>query len=107
MEEIFIPVLSHFENENPWTASRGRMRCRVVPTAAGESAQSVLTAQVWEGPWAYEYSTVEETKVFPLTEAGRAGLAAWLEQWAQAMNARPRQSLAEDIARRQEPEASH
>ena len=45
MEELFLPVLSHFQNGNFWTASGGRMQCRVDP---GEEA---LTAQVWEGPW--------------------------------------------------------
>ena len=31
MDELFLPVLSHFENGNFWTASGGRMRYRVDP----------------------------------------------------------------------------
>ena len=64
-EELFLPVLSHFENGNFWTASGGALRYKVVPDT-GESPR--LTAEVWEGPWRYQDSTVEETKEFPLSE---------------------------------------
>ena len=43
-EELFLPVLSHFENGNFWTASGGALRCRVEPDT-GENPR--LTAQVW------------------------------------------------------------
>ena len=66
-EELFLPVLSHFENGNFWTASGGALRYKVVPDT-GESPR--LTAEVWEGPWRYQDSTVEETKEFPLSEEG-------------------------------------
>ena len=72
-EELFLPVLSHFENGNFWTASGGAMRCRV-DADTGESPH--LTAQVWEGPWRLQDSRVEETREFPLTEEGLAGLRA-------------------------------
>ena len=49
-ERLFLPVLSHFENKNFWTASGGRMRYRVDPVL-GEDQPPALTAQVWEGPW--------------------------------------------------------
>ena len=61
-EAIFLPVLSHFENENFWTASGGRMRYRVDPVKGDEENPPSLTAQVWEGPWRLQDSTVEETK---------------------------------------------
>ena len=96
-EELFLPVLSHFENGNFWTASGGAMRCRV-DSDTGESPH--LTAQVWEGPWRLQDSRVEETREFPLTEEGLAGLRAWLLEWQETMNARPRKSLAEAIAAR-------
>ena len=54
-EELFLPVLSHFENGNFWTASGGALRYKVVPDT-GESPR--LTAEVWEGPWRYQDSTV-------------------------------------------------
>ena len=49
----------------------GRMRYRVVPE------EENLTAEVWEGPWGYELSTVEEKRWFPLDGEG-AGAAAGL-----------------------------
>ena len=102
MEELFLPVLSHFQNKNPWSASVGRLRYRVIPTLAENEEESLLTAQVWEGPWAYEFSTVEESKTFPLSEAGLEELPRWLLQWAEAINARPKGTMAEDDQRRVE-----
>lgn len=101
MAELFLPVLSHFQNGNPWTASAGRLRLRILPTLPdGETEEGVLTAQVWEGPWAYEFSQVEETRAFPLSQEGLDALSPWLEQWRQQIEARPKRSLAEDLSRR-------
>ena len=96
MAELFLPVLSHFQNKNPWSASAGRLRYRILPTVAEQEADSFLTAEVWEGPWAYEFSTVEETKTFPLSEEGLTALPPWLVEWADKVNARPKRSRAED-----------
>ena len=90
-EELFLPVLSHFENGNFWTASGGALRYKVVPDT-GESPR--LTAEVWEGPWRYQDSTVEETKEFPLSEEGLEELRGWLARWRTEMNARPKKTLA-------------
>lgn len=103
MAELFLPVLSHFQNENPWSASAGRLRYRIVPTVAKDEADSFLTVEVWEGPWAYEFSTVEESKAFPLSEEGLSALPGYLDRWAQTVNARPRRTMAEDEQRRKEP----
>ena len=91
-EELFLPVLSHFENGNFWTASGGALRYKVVPDT-GESPR--LTAEVWEGPWRYQDSTVEETKEFPLSEEGLEELRGWLARWRTEMNARPKKTLEE------------
>lgn len=104
MAELFLPVLSHFQNENPWSASAGRLRYRILPTVAEREEDSLLTVEVWEGPWAYEFSTVEETKTFPLSEEGLAALPPFLLQWAGTVNARPKRTMAEDDGRRTEPE---
>lgn len=104
MEEMFLPVISHFQNRNPWVASAGRLRFRVVPSFP-EEGEPILTAQVWEGPWAYEFSTVEAAQDFPLTGEGAARLRTWLEEWAEKVNARPARTLAENVARRVEPPA--
>lgn len=94
MEEIYLPVLSHFQNENFWTASAGRMRYRVEPK------DGALVAQVWEGPFGYALSEVEETTSFPLSNPGLEELRAWVGRWSAAINARPPRSLAENLERR-------
>ena len=99
-EAIFLPVLSHFENENFWTASGGRMRDRVDPVKGDEENSPSLTAQVWEGPWRLQDSTVEETKSFPMTEEGLEELRVWVMAWQQTINARPERSLAETLQAR-------
>ena len=97
-EELFLPVLSHFENGNFWTASGGALRYKVVPDT-GESPR--LTAEVWEGPWRYQDSTVEETKEFPLSEEGLEELRGWLARWRTL-----EETLAARAARRAELEAA-
>lgn len=104
MAELFLPVLSHFQNENPWTSSIGRLRCRVIPTVSGEEEGGILTAEVWEGPWAYEFSTVEGAETFPLSQEGLEALREWLTGWGETVNVRPPRSLEENMARRVEPE---
>lgn len=96
MPDFFLPVLSHFQNGNPWSASAGRLRYRILP----DGGAGTLTAEVWEGPWAYEYSTVEATRAFPLTEAGLSLLPAWLEEWRVAVESRPRRTWEENAQRR-------
>lgn len=103
MEELFLPVLSHFQNKNPWSASAGRLRYRILPTVNDEDLSGTLTVEVWEGPWAYEFSTVEESKTFPLTEEGLEALPAYVLQWAETVNSRPERTMAEDDGRRVEP----
>ena len=98
MPDMFFPVLSHFQNGNPWSASLGRLRFRIIPS--GEDKNAILTAQVWEGPWAFEFSSVEEEKVFPLTQEGLDQLPVWLGEWGETVNARPPRTLEENIARK-------
>lgn len=92
--DYFLPVLSHFQNGNFWTASSGRMRYQVVPD--GET----LCAQVWEGPWNRNDSPIEEERRFPLAEEGVERLRAWLEEWQQTIDARPPRSLVETLQAR-------
>ena len=42
MEEMFLPVLSHFQNGNAWTGSGGRLRYQLGP------GEETLAARVWE-----------------------------------------------------------
>ena len=98
-ERLFLPVLSHFENKNFWTASGGRMRYRVDPVL-GEDQPPALTAQVWEGPWRLQDSIVEETRSFPMTEEGLEELRSWVLDWQKQINARPLKSMKETLAAR-------
>ena len=91
MEACFLPVLSHFQNANAWTGSGGRLRYQLVPE--GEE----INAQVWEGPFCLELSTVEEARAFPLSEAGLEDLRSWLAGWEETVNSRPPRSLAETL----------
>ena len=99
-QELFLPVLSHFENGNFWTASGGRMRYRVDPVKEEEENPPSLTAQVWEGPWRLQDSTVEEPKSFHMTEEGLEELRSWVLVWQETINARPPRSLKETLQAR-------
>ena len=104
METIFLPVLSHFQNENIWIASDDKLRYQVTPTAAagedGEEKQ-VLVAETWEGPWSREFSVIESVKEFPMSDDGIEELRAWLIAESAEINARPDKSLEENLARRE------
>lgn len=96
MEQFFLPVLSHFQNENFWTASDRRMRYLVTPQEV-----EILEAQVWEGPWGHAFSQVEEVATFPLSEEGLQQIRDWCARWSQTINARPPRTLAETLAMRE------
>lgn len=94
--EFFLPVLSHFENGNGWTASDGKFQYHLKPT------EDIIQAEGWEGPFAYEFSAMEETATFPLTEEGLVEIKVWIDQWAATMNARPDKTLAQMQQAREE-----
>ena len=99
MAQMFLPVLSHFQNKNPWSASAGRMRYRILPDVEA----GTLTVEVWEGPWSREFSNPELTETFPLSQEGLDALPEWLDVRQQDINARPERTLEENIARKVEP----
>lgn len=110
MAEYFMPVLSHFQNENPWSACVGRLQYWITPVIPKDENKkpvfdgATLAVQVWEGPWERELSTMEETKTFPLTDEGIAAIPAYLETWRKTIQARPQRTLEENIARSMEPQ---
>lgn len=99
MAELYLPVLSHFQNQNTWIASDKRLRFKVTPGEEG------LSAEIWEGPWAYDLSRVEETCVFPMEDEGIDALRLWLLEKAAEVNKRPKRTLADELARREQKEA--
>ena len=98
MEEVFLPVLSHFQNGNAWTGSGGRLRYRLVPESV------LISAAVWEGPFCYELSAAEEKREFPMTEEGLEEIRTWLLDWGGQINTRPPKSLDETLEMRKQPQ---
>lgn len=94
MENLYLPVLSHFQNGNIWTGSAGRLRYCLTPDG------DLITAEVWEGPFSYAMSQIEETVSFPLKEEGLNTLAEWLQAWDTKINARPARSISETLQMR-------
>ena len=84
-EKIFLPTLHWFAMKNPFTGSYGNFRFRAVPDVIMATAkevdfeQSSIRCELWHGLYCYEKSTVEEEKIFPLTEEGRQEMKSWLE----------------------------
>ena len=104
MEGMFLPVLSHFQNENIWISSDGKLRYQVTPaTVTGEDGQEeqILVAETWEGPWSREFSAIEGIEEFPMTEDGIEELRVWLILESEKINERPDKSMEENLARRE------
>ena len=104
MEVMFLPVLSHFQNENIWIASDGKLRYQVGPVTVEKedgTKEELLIGEVWEGPWSREFSVIEEVEEFPMTEDGIEDLRAWLILESLEINDRPDKSLEENMARRE------
>lgn len=85
MADIFIPTLHTFAMKNPFTGSEGLFRFKITPDVVMATAKEVdfeassIKAEYWHGQFCYEMSEIEAEKIFPLTEAGREEMKAWLE----------------------------
>lgn len=87
MAEIFLPTLHTFAMDNIFTGSCGALRYRVAPTVVKlpdnkkevDMANSSILAEFWHGPFCYEKSEMEGSRVFPMSEQGRTELFAWLQ----------------------------
>ncbi len=84
-----IPLLHYFKCKNIYSASMGGLFFRLTPGKrkvtgpdGAEEEQSVLTLDYWPGPWTLESTdpALRTRKDFPLTDEGRAGAAALLEE---------------------------
>ncbi len=82
--EIFLPVLHSFENDNIFTGSHGAFRFKITPIVVKLNAkevdmeQSTVKAEYWHGPLCYEMSQIEAERVFPMSEEGREAMRTWL-----------------------------
>ena len=81
---IFLPTLHTFAMNNVFTGSCGLLRFRIQPHVVMATpkevdfGQSSIFAEYWHGLYCYEKSQMEGSQTFPMTEAGRAELLAWL-----------------------------
>lgn len=84
MQELFLPVLHSFENDNVFTGSYGDLRFKITPSInmlnskEVDFANSSMQAEIWFGQFCYEKSTVADQKVFALSAQGRDELRDWL-----------------------------
>ena len=74
MNEIFVPTLHSFENENTFTGSFGLLRFKLIP----DLDQSKIIAKIWHGIFCFEKSEVEDVAEFPMTQEGRTALLDYL-----------------------------
>ena len=85
MADLFIPTLHTFAMENIFTGSVGLFRFRAQPNVVKATPkevdfeQSTITVKYWHGLFCYEKSEIEGEETFPMTEAGREAMIAWLK----------------------------
>ena len=84
MNEIFLPTLHTFENDNVFTGSYGPLRFRAKPNIVKKNPkevdmeQSSITVEYWHGLFCYEKSTMEAEQTFPMSMEGLEAMRAWL-----------------------------
>ena len=84
MEDLFLPTLHTFENDNVFTGSWGALRFKITPTIVkktpkeGDMEASSMKAEVWHGIYCYEKSEIEAEETFPLSAAGREKMHRWI-----------------------------
>ena len=82
MEELFLPVLHSFENNNVFTGSYGALRFKVTPAITMKNPKEVdmeassMLCELWHGPFCYEKSEMEAQETFPLSEEREGEYAA-------------------------------
>ena len=88
MEDLFLPTLHTFENNNVFTGSYGLLRFKITPSITMKTPKEVdmeassMKAEYWHGLFCYEKSEIEEEKVFPLSPEGRMEMYRWLKDHA-------------------------
>lgn len=85
-QDLFLPTLHTFENNNVFTGSWGDLRYKIVPDIVMATPKEVnleessMKAEYWHGPLCYEKSTIEAERVFPMSPEGRMALYQWLKE---------------------------
>ena len=87
-QDLFIPTLHTFENNNIFTGSWGMLRFKITPNIIMATPKEVnmeessMKAEYWHGLFCYEKSEIEDERVFPMSEEGRKDLYDWLKSHA-------------------------
>ena len=89
-QELYLPGLSHYVNENGWSGSLGLFCFEIEKPRDG-----TVRAVVWQGPFCRRFARQEGEEIFPVSEEGVAAMGAWLQTWADAMNANPPRTAEE------------
>lgn len=71
-KELYLPTLSHWEHGNTWSGEWGNTRFCIVP------ADGQMTAEVWPGPMARDFSEVTAAETFSIGTDGIEALRGWL-----------------------------
>lgn len=85
MEDLYMPTLHTFENNNIFTGSLGLLRFKITPDITMKTPKEVdmeassMKAEFWHGLLCYEKSEMEGEEVFPLSDQGREDMIAWLK----------------------------
>ena len=85
MEEIFLPTLHYFENNNRFSGSAGLLRFMLTPEVKMKTPKEVdleastIRGQLWHGLYCIEKSTVEEERSFPMSREALEESRSWLE----------------------------
>ena len=83
-EDLFIPTLHTFENNNIFTGSWGSLRFKITPLIVMATPkevnleESAMKAEYWHGIFCYEKSEIEGEQTFPMSPEGRSQMEQWL-----------------------------
>lgn len=83
-QELWLPTLSHFCNDNGWSGSSGILSYEIEAPVEGR-----VTVVLWYGPFSRPYAEEMDRRQFVMDEAGLEELRDWLATRAAEMNAAP------------------
>jgi len=84
MDEIYLPTLHFFENNNRFSGSCGALRFMLTPNVVMLNPKEVnlpessIHGQIWHGQFCLEKSVVEEERDFPMSVEALMDIRAWL-----------------------------
>ena len=84
MDELFLPTLHSFVNNNVFTGSSGPLRFKATPVLTYlpnkevDMEASSIKTEYWHGLICYEKSEMEGEREFPLSADGLTQMRKWL-----------------------------